>query len=160
MLVINFAGLLVMLALIILRMYFYHVDRHAGVYHVNAVGTVDASGKTTYTYSGTSTSGGSSDNASTQVLIAIIFMTPFQVLFLVLLVLSELKNQWVRTYFNFLDSKRARGLFMIMLAFTFLDTSARDHFVEIILAIILVSIGFINTIIGWGVSSDNTKNTH
>jgi hypothetical protein len=74
-------------------------------------------------------------------------MTPFQAAFLVLLILAELKNQKVRLYFGFLDSKRGRGLFMILLVFTFFDNSAKNHFLQIILGVILLVIGLINIII-------------
>ncbi len=78
---------------------------------------------------------------------------------MILLILAELKNKWVRLYFSFLDSKRGRGLFMIMLVFTFFDNSAKDHFLQILLGVILLVIGIINLIIQCQSSSDNTGST-
>lgn len=58
-------------------------------------------------------------------------------------------SQKVRTYFNFLDKIIGRGLFLIFLACLIMNNAVSGG-LEYIVAIIAVSIGIIDIILGWG----------
>ena len=93
--------------------------------------------------------------ADTSQIMTIALMTPFQFLFSIMLILAEVKVQKVRLYFNFLDSKRGRGFFISLITLTLFDDTYKSHILLIIFSIVLMSIAFINEVVGWGVSSDN-----
>ncbi len=61
-----------------------------------------------------------------------------------------------RLYFDFLDSKRGRAVFI---AFTMLLILEVARAVEIILAILVFSISILGLIAGWGESSDGVSNS-
>ena len=85
---------------------------------------------------------------NTQEFIIIVFMSPFQFFFSVLILLAELKKVlWVRMYFNFLDSRRGRGCFIIFITLTLFDGFAQYRGLTIILGIVLLVIGFLNILL-------------
>mmetsp|Transcript_41255 Transcript_41255/g.30331 ORF Transcript_41255/g.30331 Transcript_41255/m.30331 type:complete len:187 (+) Transcript_41255:130-690(+) len=83
-----------------------------------------------------------------QVLVSIIFMTPVQVFFCVIFLLAELKKPQVLKYFNFIQHRRARGAFLILIAVTYLDGVAGKRFIALIIDLVLIAIGFIDLIVG------------
>jgi hypothetical protein len=132
MMVLNIASVAIILTCIILRIYYYHSETKNPEI-------------------------GAKDKPGMFVLFTIIFTFPFHVLSGVMILLAELKNQWVRLYFNFLDSKRGRGFFLLLITLTLFDDTIKGHGILIVLGILLLVIVFLNLVVGWGISSDNDK---
>ena len=85
----------------------------------------------------------------------IIFMTPFQFFFSILLLLAELKKVvFVREFFYFLDSKRGRGMFIIFITMTLFDNFDKYRALTVIFGITLLIIGILNVFLFCGQSSD------
>ena len=76
-----------------------------------------------------------------------IILTIYLILFICLLVMAEFRITFVRRYFNFLDRKVGRGVFILFLGLLILD---KTNALEIVLSIFIFLIAFINMIVGWG----------
>jgi hypothetical protein len=79
-------------------------------------------------------------------------LTIYLIVFLVLLVLAELKRMTVRIYFNFLDTKVGRGIFIMFLTLLIME---KDSGLEIGMGIVLLIIALFNIFLGWGEGSDS-----
>ncbi len=80
-----------------------------------------------------------------------IVLSIYLAIFTFVQILAELKIQRVRTYVNFLDTKFGRGCFFIFLGLLVLEVKGA---LEIILAVIVLVIGVLNIMIGFGQGSD------
>ena len=78
-------------------------------------------------------------------------MTFYLLIFLIILVLAEIRNKTIRKYFNFLDGKIGRGCFIFFIG---LLVFVENRPMEIIFGIIIAIIAVINCIFGWGQKSD------
>lgn len=72
-------------------------------------------------------------------------------MFTVLLAMAELRSNWVRGKFVFLDTKTGRGFFMIFIG---LMIPQNNNGVSVAMSVITNLIGLINLFVGYGQGSD------
>lgn len=72
------------------------------------------------------------------------------IIFATMTIFAEIRNRTLRKYFNFLDGKVGRGVFLFFIGVLILLNRAY----EIIAGIAIGIIAVINCVMGWGQSSD------